>query len=43
LRKELLARVAAKRSFQPRPRFQSFESKFHRDSDFEIPVAIFAL
>ncbi|PYJ35205.1 MAG: hypothetical protein DME88_02710 [Verrucomicrobia bacterium] len=27
----------------PRPRFQPFESKFHRDSDFETPVAIFVL
>src|SRR5438093_6913254 len=35
--KELLVRVAATRSFQP------FESKFHRDGDFEIPVAIFIL
>src|SRR5438876_9988467 len=37
LRKELLVRVASTRSFQP------FESKFNRDGDFEIPVAIFIL
>jgi len=39
--RELLARVAAKCAFRPRLRFQAFESKFHRDSDFEIPVAVF--
>jgi len=43
LRKKLFAQVGAKRSFYPGARFQPFESKFHRDSDFETPVAIFVL
>src|SRR5262249_12865199 len=29
--------------FKPWPRFQLCESKFHRDSDFETPVAVFSL
>ena len=29
--------------FRPRVRFQPFESKFDRNSDFETPVAVFIL
>jgi hypothetical protein len=43
LREELLTRGAAKRSLQARLRFQPLESKFHRNSDFETPVAVFIL
>jgi hypothetical protein len=36
-------RIAARRSLQACPRYRLFESKFDRDSDFEIPVAVFIL
>jgi hypothetical protein len=31
------------RTLQPWPRYPLFESKFHRDSDLETPVAVFVL
>lgn len=43
LRNELFARSPPSALFQPSPRFQPFGSKFHRDSDFKTPVAVFVL
>jgi hypothetical protein len=41
--KKLLANMATGSLLQLWSRFRPFESKFHRDRDFETPVAIFIL
>jgi hypothetical protein len=39
----LLVQIADKRSLQPWPLYQVFESKFDRHSNFETPVDVFIL